>query len=131
MSQYLTRRPGFAERHVSFLVAQATHGDSTTRDRPPPPSTRCEQGRACELIKDAPPAISFRYGVRSLFMSDPLSYLPLALAGADGTLNGVPVRRLVAAGHNVLVNGATGGIGSAAVQFLRHAGVRVTATANT
>ncbi len=37
----------------------------------------------------------------------------------------------IAAGHNVLVNGATGGIGSAAVQFLRHAGVRVTATANT
>lgn len=35
------------------------------------------------------------------------------------------------AGAQVLVNGATGGIGSAMVQFLRHAGVRVTATANT
>lgn len=34
------------------------------------------------------------------------------------------------AGQQVLVNGATGGIGSAMVQFLRHAGVRVTATAN-
>lgn len=37
----------------------------------------------------------------------------------------------LAAGQQVLVNGATGGIGSAMVQFLRHAGVRVTATANT
>jgi NADPH:quinone reductase-like Zn-dependent oxidoreductase len=37
----------------------------------------------------------------------------------------------LAAGAQVLVNGATGGIGSAMVQFLRHAGVRVTATANT
>lgn len=36
----------------------------------------------------------------------------------------------LAAGQQVLVNGATGGIGSAMVQFLRHAGVRVTATAN-
>ncbi|MBM4361442.1 MAG: NAD(P)-dependent alcohol dehydrogenase [Deltaproteobacteria bacterium] len=37
----------------------------------------------------------------------------------------------LAPGQRVLVNGATGGIGSATVQFLRHAGVRVTATANT
>lgn len=37
----------------------------------------------------------------------------------------------LAAGQKVLVNGATGGIGSATVQFLRHAGIRVTATANT
>lgn len=36
----------------------------------------------------------------------------------------------LAAGQQVLVNGATGGIGSAMVQFLRHAGVRVTATAS-
>ncbi len=37
----------------------------------------------------------------------------------------------LAAGQEVLVNGATGGIGSAMVQFLRQAGVNVTAVANT
>jgi NADPH:quinone reductase-like Zn-dependent oxidoreductase len=37
----------------------------------------------------------------------------------------------IAAGQNVLVNGATGGIGSALVQFLRHAGLQITAVANT
>lgn len=35
-------------------------------------------------------------------MSDPLAYLPLALAGANGTMNQVPVRRLVAAGVALL-----------------------------
>lgn len=34
-------------------------------------------------------------------------------------------------GQKVLVNGATGAIGSAAVQFLKHAGLYVTATSNT
>ena len=35
-------------------------------------------------------------------MSDPLAFLPLALAGANGTLNEVPVRRLVASGVALL-----------------------------
>lgn len=39
-------------------------------------------------------------------MSDPLAYLPLALAGANGTVNGVPVRRLVAAGVALLQRSA-------------------------
>lgn len=39
-------------------------------------------------------------------MSDPLAYLPLALAGANGTMNGVPVRRLVAAGVALLQRSA-------------------------
>ncbi|KFF60337.1 NADPH:quinone oxidoreductase [Cryobacterium sp. MLB-32] len=37
----------------------------------------------------------------------------------------------IEAGHDVLVNGATGAIGSAAVQLLRHAGARVTAVCAT
>ncbi|HEX4934975.1 MAG TPA: AMP-binding protein, partial [Gemmatimonadaceae bacterium] len=39
-------------------------------------------------------------------MSNPLAYLPLALAGAGGTLNDVPVRRLVAAGVALLQRSA-------------------------
>lgn len=37
----------------------------------------------------------------------------------------------LAAGQDVLVNGASGGIGSAMLQFLKHFGVRVTAVCNT
>lgn len=35
-------------------------------------------------------------------MSDPLSYLPLALAGANGVLDGIDIRRLIAAGVALL-----------------------------
>lgn len=58
------------------------------------------------VLNDAPRPHSFRAWFDSTTMSDPLAYLPLALAGANGTMNGVPVRRLVAAGVALLQRSA-------------------------
>jgi NADPH:quinone reductase-like Zn-dependent oxidoreductase len=71
--------------------------------------------------------------------SDAITYLPNNLnfseaapitEGAHYALNNIRASK-VEAGQNVLVYGATGAIGSAAVQLLKHFGANVTAVCNT
>jgi NADPH:quinone reductase-like Zn-dependent oxidoreductase len=56
-----------------------------------------------------------------------------AAPGTEGAIYALSMirRTKLRAGHDVLVNGATGAIGSAAVQFLKQLGARVTATCET
>lgn len=67
-----------------------------------------------------------------LRMPEHLDYQAAAASceGAHYALNFMNKTR-IAKGQKVFVNGATGAIGSAAVQLLRHKGLEVTATANT
>jgi NADPH:quinone reductase-like Zn-dependent oxidoreductase len=74
-----------------------------------------------------------------LSQDDPMAYIPenytyenaAALTeGAHYALCDIRSAK-VQAGQNVLVNGATGAIGSAAVQILKHYGAKVTAVCNT
>ncbi len=65
-------------------------------------------------------------------MPDNVSFLQAASIAEGGHYALVDIRAAkVQAGQNVLVNGATGAIGSAAVQILKHYGAKVTAVCNT
>lgn len=89
----------------------------------------------------------YAYGTRSgayasqvLALEGRLQHLPAKVSFAQGAALGVPYgtahralfyRGQAQAGETVLVQGASGGVGSAAVQLARAAGLRVLATAGT
>lgn len=76
--------------------------------------------------------LAYREDKNILTIPEKLSFWEAA-ACAEGAHYAVNFLKYVKLGpeSNVLVNGATGGIGSALVQLLKYQGVKVTATANT